>query len=271
MTTSQNFATPAVTLNDGHSMPLLGLGTWQIADDQAAAAVAAALECGYRHLDTATRYRNEQGVGAGIPASGVPREEVFVTTKFPPDRVGAEREVLEQSLELLGLDHIDLWLVHAPGGEGRDNPLISTWEAFLTAQQEGLVRSVGVSNYTPALIDALVAATGVTPAVNQIRWSPTHHDPDVAEALAERGVALEGYSAFRFSNLDDPVLAEIAAAHDATTAQVIIAWHIAHNWVVIPKSTHPDRIRANAAGVRLELSADEVARIDALRDVAPGT
>jgi len=266
MSIAENFATPAATLNDGTVMPLLGLGTWQIPDEQAAEVVTTALQHGYRHLDTATRYGNETGVGAGIATSGLTRDDVFVTTKFPPNLAGAERAELERSLERLGLDRIDLWLIHAPGGENRDDALVSTWENFIAAREDGLVTSIGVSNYTPDLIDTLVAATGVTPAVNQIRWSPTHHDPEVAEALAARGVALEGYSAFRFSNLDDPTLVEIAAAHDATTAQVIVAWHIAHDWVVIPKSTHADRIRANAEGVRLELTADEVARVDALRE-----
>lgn len=266
MSDADTFATPAANLQDGPAMPLLGLGTWQIPDADACEVVATALQYGYRHVDTATRYGNESGVGAGIVASGLPRDEVFVTTKFPPNRAGAEREELEQSLERLGLDRIDLWLIHAPGGEHREDPLVATWEQFVAARDVGLVGSIGVSNYTPEQIDTLVAASGVSPVVNQIRWSPTHHDPDVAEALAARGVVLEGYSAFRFSNLDDPTLVDIAAAHDATTAQVIVAWHVAHGWVVIPKSTHPERIRANADGVRLRLTADEVSRVDALRE-----
>lgn len=268
-----DFATPALPLavpgaSDAAQprMPLLGLGTWQIPDDEATGAVRTALEYGYRHVDTATRYRNEAGVGRGLAESGVARDDVFVTTKFPPDRVGEERAILEQSLSALGVERLDLWLVHAPGGEDRSDPLVSTWEQFIAARSEGLVTSIGVSNYTPEQIDALERETGVRPAVNQIKWSPTHHDPAVAVAHAERGVVLEGYSAFRTSNLDDPVLAEIAAAHDATAAQVIIAWHVAHQWVVIPKSTHAERIRANADGIRIELTDDEVARIDGLRE-----
>lgn len=260
-----DFAQPSLPL-DGPQMPLLGLGTWQIPDDEATATVRTALEYGYRHVDTATRYRNEAGVGRGLAESGVTRDEVFVTTKFPPDRVGEERAVLEQSLAKLGVDRIDLWLVHAPGGEDRSDPLVSTWQEFVAARAEGLVTSIGVSNFTVDQIDTLTEVTGVQPAVNQIKWSPVHHDPAVAAAHAERGVVLEGYSAFRTSNLDDPVLTEIAEAHDATTAQVIVAWHAAHQWVIIPKSTHAERIRANADGIRLQLTDDEVARIDALRE-----
>jgi len=247
-------------------MPLLGLGTWQIPDDEAADAVRTALDCGYRHVDTATRYRNEAGVGRGLAESGVARDEVFVTTKFPPDRPGEERRILEESLTALGLDRIDLWLIHAPGGEDRTDPLVESWQEFIAAREEGLVISIDVSNYTAEQIDVLAERTGVTPAVNQIRWSPTHHDPAVAVALADRGVVLEGYSAFRFSNLEDPTLTAIATTHEVTTAQVVVAWHIAHGWVVIPKSTKPDRIRSNAAGVLVDLTDDDVAAIDALRE-----
>lgn len=267
-----DFAEPSLPLAvpdssgpDVPRMPLLGLGTWQIPEDEAAGAVRTALEYGYRHVDTATRYRNESGVGRGLADAGVARDDIFVTTKFPPDRVGEERAILEQSLSALGVDRLDLWLVHAPGGEDRSDPLVSTWEHFVAAQSEGLVTSIGVSNYTVEQIDTLTEATGVRPAVNQIKWSPAHHDPAVAAAHAERGVVLEGYSAFRTSNLDDPVLTEIAEAHDATTAQVIVGWHVAHQWVIIPKSTHAERIRANADGIRIELTDDEVARIDGLR------
>ncbi|HIT75215.1 MAG TPA: aldo/keto reductase [Candidatus Avipropionibacterium avicola] len=260
------FAKPALALADGHAIPLLGLGTWQIPDDQAETAVGLALEYGYRHLDTATRYRNEAGVGRGLAAASVPRDEVFVTTKFPPDKPGQERRLLEQSLTALGLDRIDLWLIHAPGGDEREDPLIDTWRQFIAAQQEGLVTSIGVSNYTLDQLDVLERETGVMPVLNQILWSPTDHDPRIAAGHRDRGVVLEGFSALRRTNLDDPVLSRIAAAHGISTAQVVIAWHAAHDYVVIPKSVHAERIAANADAVRVVLTEDEVAAIDALRE-----
>lgn len=256
------FAEPTLPLNDGHPIPLLGLGTWQIPDDQVEAVTATALDLGYRHLDTATRYGNEAGVGRALTATTIPRDEVFVTTKFPPDRVGEERALLGQSLTSLGLDRIDLWLIHAPGAEDRSDPLVATWREFIAARDEGLVTSIGVSNYTVDQLDILADQTGVMPAVNQIRWSPADHDPVVVTRHRERGVVVEGFSGLRRSNLEDPTLTRIAAAHGVGTAEVIIAWHVAHGIVVIPKSTHPDRIRSNAEAIRIELTADEVAAID---------
>ena len=161
----------------------------------------------------------------------------------------------------LGVDHVDLWLVHWPPNK-QASPEV--WAEVIKAQQDGLATNIGVSNYSLAQIDELTAATGVTPAVNQIRWSPGIYDATIAAGLAERGVVLEGYSPFKASNLDDPTLVRIAEAHDATTAQVIVAWHVAHGFVVIPKSVHRERIEANAAGARVELTDDEVAAIDGL-------
>lgn len=253
-------ANPSVSVTGG-SMPLLGFGTWQIPDADAPAAVGAALEAGYRHIDTATGYSNQRGVGKALAASGLARDDVFVTTKLPPDNADRVRETIEESLDQLGLDHLDLWLVHwPPNGEARPD----VWEQVVQAQADGFTRAVGVSNYSLAQIDELSEATGATPAVNQIRWSPAEYDAEVAGGLQERGVVLEGYSPFKASNLQDPTLVEIARAHDADTAQVIVAWHVAHEFVVIPKSSNPERIRSNAAGAHLQLSGDEVTRIDGL-------
>ena len=170
-------------------------------------------------------------------------------------------ETIEESLTKLGVDHVDLWLVHWPPNK-QASPEV--WAEVIKAQQDGLATNIGVSNYSLAQIDELIAATGVAPAVNQIRWSPGIYDAGVASGLAERGVVLEGYSPFKSSNLDDPTLVQIAEAHDATTAQVIVAWHVAHGFVVIPKSVQPERIEANAAGARIQLTDDEVASIDSL-------
>ena len=256
-----DYSQPTVTLNDGNAMPLLGFGTWQIPDSEATEATTHALEAGYRHIDTATGYQNEAGIGKALAASDLPRESIFVTTKMPPDNVGKERQTLEESLTKLGIDHVDLWLVHWPPNK-QATP--KAWEQFVAAQSEGLTTSIGVSNYSLDQIDELIKATDVTPAVNQIKWSPAIYDADIVSGLSQRGVVLEGYSPFRASNLEDPKLVSIAEAHGVNTAQVIVAWHIAHNFVVIPKSSNPERIVSNAAGAKVELTDDEVAAIDGL-------
>jgi diketogulonate reductase-like aldo/keto reductase len=253
---------PTVSVGDGHAMPLLGFGTWQLPGKQAYEPVRVALETGYRHLDTATMYRNESEVGRALRDSGVSPGEVFITTKLPAERAGRERETIEASLKALGVDQLDLWLVHwPPNGSARPQ----TWRAFVAARDEGLTRAIGVSNYSVAQIDALTEATGVTPAVNQIPYSPALHDPKLLAEHRERGVVLEGYSPFRRSDLREPVFAEVAAAHGATPTQVILRWHIQHEIVVIPKSATPDRIRENFDVYGFSLSEEEMARIDAVR------
>ncbi len=243
-------------------IPLLGLGTWQADGDDCYRAVRHALDVGYRHVDTATGYGNEEQVGRAIADSGLDRDDVFVTTKLPPDAAGRERETLERSLRLLGLDRVDLWLVHWPPHK-QATP--STWQAFRELRDEGLTRAIGVSNYSLAQVDELVEATGEAPAINQIPWSPADHDPLVVAEHARRGVALEGYSPFKRTDADDPVLRRIAEAHDATVQQVVVRWHVRHRVVVIPKSTNPERIEQNLAALTLALSDEEVAEIDRLR------
>jgi diketogulonate reductase-like aldo/keto reductase len=251
---------PTITLPGG-AMPLLGLGTWQAEGSDAERAVVAALELGYTHIDTATGYGNQAQVGRALSLRDMDRDAVFLTTKLPPDHAGRARQTLMESLAELGTDHLDLWLIHWPPDK-QASP--ETWEQFIAARDEGLVRSIGVSNYSIAQIDELIAATGEAPAVNQIPWSPTDWDADLVAQHAERGVAIEGYSGFKRTDLDDPVLTEIARAHDASTRQVVLRWHVEHGVVVIPKSTNPERIRHNLEALDLTLTADEVARIDAL-------
>lgn len=248
-------------LPGGNDMPLLGFGTWQITGEVAGQAVGWALETGYRHLDTATMYGNEREVGAALGASGLARAEVFVTTKLPPNRAGTERETLEQSLRLLGTDYVDLWLVHWPPPRGAG---VDLWSALIRARDEGLVRDVGVSNYSLAQIDELSAATGVTPAVNQIEWSPVLFDRAQLEGHRERGIVLEGYSALRGGTLEHPVIEEIAERLDRSPAQVIIRWHLQHGVVVIPKSRTRERIVANADVGGFELSPGDMSALDAL-------
>ena len=190
------------------SMPLLGFGTWQIRNSDAPQLTAHALEAGYRHIDTATAYHNEAGIGKALASSALARESVFVTTKLPPDRAGKERRTLEESLAKLGVNYVDLWLVHWPPN-GRAAPRV--WEQFIKARQDGLARAIGVSNYSLSQIDELTQVTGVAPEVNQIRWGPSIYDHGVVLGLQQRGVVLEGYSPFKVSNLSDPILVSIAS------------------------------------------------------------
>jgi 2,5-diketo-D-gluconate reductase A len=250
-----------VPLSVGRPIPLLGFGTWELAGDQAYDGVRSALEIGYRHIDTATGYANEDRVGTALRDSGVDRGEVFITTKCPPERAGRELETLDNSLSLLDVDFVDLWLVHwPPNGEARPD----TWRGFIEALQLGKTKAIGVSNYSIDQIDELIAATGQAPALNQIPWSPFSYDPDLATALAARSVVLEGYSPLKRSRLDDPALAEIASAHGKTPAQVILRWHLEHEFVVIPRSSRRERIEQNFALYDFELGDAEIARIDAL-------
>ena len=241
-------------------MPLLGFGTWQITGPQAYDAVRTALDVGYRHLDTATVYRNEEEVGRALADSGVPREDVFVTTKVPP---GAEdpQQTLETSLRKLGTDHLDLWLIHWTEGDSIHEDL---WQVLREAQQAGKVRDVGVSNYSLDQLDRLTEASGQQPAVNQIEWAPTLYDPEIADGHAERGVVLEGYSALKNTDLDGAVLREIADTHQVSAAQVLLRWHLDHGFVAIPKSVTPERIAVNFDVTGFSLTPEEVGRIDAL-------
>ena len=250
-----------VALPGGGRMPLLGFGTWQLKGDEALRATATALEAGYRHLDTATVYGNEAEVGRALAESGVPREHVFITTKCPPDHAGKERDTLRRSLDLLGTDHVDLWLVHWPGHDEGD---VDLWRGFIEARDAGLVRDIGVSNYSAAQIDAVTETSGVAPAVNQIRWSPLLYDAEVVAEHAKRGVVLEGYSALKGGTLDHPTITAIAERLGRTTAQVIVRWHVQHGTVVIPRSSKPDRVRANADVEGFALTDADMAAIDAL-------
>jgi diketogulonate reductase-like aldo/keto reductase len=243
--------TSGPTLPSGATFPYLGFGTWQITGDAAQTSTEAALAAGYRHVDTARMYRNEQQVGAALT------DGVFVTTKIPPDDARQHREVIQESLDALG--HVDLWLLHWPG----DSDIVAVWRDMIAVRDEGLVGDIGVSNFSLAQLDQVTEATGVAPAVNQIPWSPYRQKPEVLQGHRDRGIVLEGYSGLKGGTLDDPVINQIAERLGRTPAQVIIRWHLAHEVVVIPKSTHPERIASNA-DLDFELSDDDVAALDAL-------
>jgi 2,5-diketo-D-gluconate reductase A len=261
MTDAPALPDDTVALTHGSAMPLLGFGTWQIKGKDAVRATSAALEAGYRHLDTATVYGNEAEVGRALAESGVPRDEVFVTTKCPPDRAGRELDTLRESLDRLQTDHVDLWLIHWPGAGSTD---VALWRAFVEAQQAGLAREIGVSNFDAALIDEVTADAGVAPAVNQIEWSPLRYDAGVVADHRDRGIVLEGYSALRGGTLDHPAIIGIAERLGRTPAQVIIRWHLQHQVVVIPKSVDPERIRSNADVGGFELSSEDMSTLDGL-------
>jgi diketogulonate reductase-like aldo/keto reductase len=206
-------------------------------------------------------YGNETEVGQALRDSGVPREEVFVTTKLPPERAGREQETLAKSLRALGVGSIDLWLIHWPPAAGSS---VRVWREFIAARDAGLTRSIGVSNYSTAQIDELISATGETPVANQIPWSPFDYSASVLAESRERGVVVEGYSPLKGSDLRNPVLTEIADRHGVTVPQVVLRWHLEHGIPVIPKSSRKERIEANFDLFGFQLDADEVTRLDAL-------
>jgi 2,5-diketo-D-gluconate reductase A len=253
--------TDTLSLPGGGRFPLVGFGTWQLRGDECYTATLAALQAGYRHVDTATMYQNEAEVGRALRDSGVPREDVFVTTKFNPRRSGpSELDTLARSLEQLGTTYVDLWLVHAPVDDRND----AVWKSFVSAQTDGLARDIGVSNFSVRQIDRVIESSGVTPAANQIEWRPSLYDAALVAAHASRGVVVEGYSALRGGSLRDPVVNRIAEETGRTPAQVLVRWHVQHGIVVIPRSSQPDRVRANADVGGFSLSEQQMSDLDGL-------
>ena len=263
---------PLIKLNDGHSIPQLGLGTWPLDDDQVAAAVVTAVEAGYRHIDTAVKYGNEEGVGNGILASGVERGEIFVTTKLDGQFQGQDRAVegLEGSLRRMKLEYVDLLLIHWPL-PARDE-FISTWRTFERLQAEGKVRSIGVSNFKPAHLERLFAETDVVPAVNQIQLSPAITRVAEREFHNKHGIVTESYSPLGGSGaslLDAPLLAQLGEKYDKTPGQLVLRWHIQNGLVVIPKSGDPQRMRENFDVFDFALDPQDLAEMSIL-DEGPG-
>src|SRR3954464_6869384 len=256
----------ARVLADGSEMPLLGLGVWQVEDGaEAENAVRWALDLGYRHIDTAQAYGNEESVGRALRDSGVPREEIFLTTKFYPAHKDPEPEA-QRSLERLGVDQVDLYIIHWPQG----GPTWA-WPGMELAHQRGFARSIGVSNFDVNELDALLAQAEVRPTVNQIQFSPFKFRRRLLEACEERAIALEAYSPLTTGrNLDDRRVAEIAARYDRTPAQVMLRWVVQRGLPVIPKSVRRERIEENAQIFDFELADADMAALDAL-DETGGT
>ena len=256
---------PRLPLGGGEEIPQLGFGVFQVPPEDTAEVVVRALDTGYRHIDTAAAYGNEAGVGQALRASGLDREEVFVTTKCFNDDQGYEeaKHALRASLDLLEMEHVDLYLIHWP--VPAHDRYVETWKAFIEMQEEGLTRSIGVSNFQPAHLARLVDETGVSPSVNQVELHPRLQQPGLRREHADRGILTEAWSPLAQGQvLDDPVITGIAEAHQKTPGQVVLRWHLQLGNVVIPKSATPERIEENFDIFGFELSDEEMEQIESL-------
>ncbi|GAA4786320.1 aldo/keto reductase [Streptomyces ziwulingensis] len=259
---------PPIILNNGVEMPQLGFGVWQVPDNEAESAVTTALQAGYRSIDTAAIYGNEEGTGRAIAASGVPREELFVTTKLWNSEQGYDSTLraFDTSLSKLGLDHVDLYLIHWPV-PARDR-YIDTYKAFEKILADGRARAIGVSNFLPEHLDRLIAETSVIPAVNQIELHPHLQQHASREYHAEQGIATEAWSPLGSGKgiLEVPAIVAIAQKHERTAAQVVLRWHLQLGNIVIPKSVTPSRIEENIAVFDFRLDDEDLAAISALNE-----
>lgn len=258
---------PSVTLNSGHTIPQLGFGVFLVPADDAERVVSEALEVGYRHIDTAAIYRNEEGVGRAIAASGIPREELFVTTKLWNDHQAGDLpwDAIRASLDKLQLDYVDLYLTHWPTPER--GTYSNAWAKLLEIKQAGLARTVGVCNHLPEHLDRLVADTGVVPAVDQVELHPAYQERDVQQWAAAHGTVIESWGPLgqgKYPLFEAAPVAAAAAAHGVTPAQVVIRWHLQHGFVVFPKTTHRARMQENLDVFGFALTDAEVAAIDSL-------
>jgi len=255
---------PLVTVTDDVQMPILGLGVYQIPPEQTEQAVTEALAAGYRHIDTAAAYVNEEAVGRAIASSGIPRAELFITTKLWVSDSGedAARRAFDRSLQRLGLDHLDLYLIHQPYGD-----YYGSWRAMEKLQQEGLVRAIGVSNFYPDRLVDLIDHNDVTPAVNQIETHPYFQRADYQTLMRERGVQIESWGPFaegRNGLFTDPTLSKIGVARGKSVAQIVLRWLIQRGVVVIPKSVRPERMAENIDVFDFALTDDDMSRIAAM-------
>ncbi|HEX8715072.1 MAG TPA: aldo/keto reductase [Solirubrobacteraceae bacterium] len=264
---------PTLPLGGDERIPQLGFGVFQVPPKETERVVAEALSVGYRHIDTAAAYRNEAGVGAALHASGLAREAYFVTTKCWNDNQGYEqaKRACHTSLERLELDHVDLYLIHWP--VPAHDRYVETWRAFIELRQEGLIRSIGVSNFEPEHLERVIAETGVTPAINQVELHPHFQQVGLRREHERLGIVTESWSPLgQGLELEDPLIVEIARAHGKSPAQAIIRWHLQIGAVVIPKSVTPSRIAENFDVFDFELSAEQmeaIAALDAGRRIGP--
>ena len=259
---------PTITLNDGNSIPQLGLGVFKLPADDTARVVAEALELGYRHIDTAQMYGNEAGVGDAVAASGLDRGEVFVTTKLNNGnhRPDDARRSFEQSLATMGLDYVDLFLIHWPQPSRSSDGYVAAWKTLEELKRDGRARSIGVSNFEIEHLERLAAETETVPAVNQIELHPYLGNDEVRAWGEEHGIATEAWSPIARGGdvLRHATVTEIGEAHGRTPAQVVLRWHLQHGTIVFPKTSSSERLRENFALFDFQLAPDDVARIDAL-------
>jgi 2,5-diketo-D-gluconate reductase A len=254
---------PNLDLGGGVTIPQFGVGVFQVPPEQTVENVTTAIELGYRHIDTAKAYGNEAEVGQAVRASGLPREDFFITTKLWNDDHADAVGALKASLGRLEMDHVDLYLIHWPA-PGQDR-YVQAWQGLIEAQQQGLVRAIGVSNFQPAHLRRIIDETGVTPAVNQIELHPLLAQPGLRREHADRGIVTEAWSPLaQGAALQEPAITEIAEAHDRTPGQVVLRWHVQLGNVVFPKSLTPERLAQNIDIWDFELSDDEMERIEAL-------
>ncbi len=262
---------PTLQLNDGRSIPQLGFGVFKVDPAETERIVTEAFEAGYRHIDTAAIYGNEEGVGRAIAASGIPRDELFITTKIWNDRRGAAeaRAAMGESLEKLGLDHVDLYLIHWPT-PANGSP-VETWETLAELRSEGLTTSIGVSNFDERYLPEILE-TGIVPAVNQIELHPQFQQRAATELAAQHSIAIEAWGPLGQGKVDysSGVIGEIAERLGVSWAQVTLAWHLAAGRIVFPKSNRRERMDENLAAAQVELTADDIAAIDALDQGAAG-
>ena len=263
---------PVLTFNDGNTIPQLGYGVWQVEDDVAEKVVVQAFEAGFRHIDTAKIYGNEAGVGRAIERSGLTPEEIFITTKLWNADQGYEStlKAFEESMERLGLETLDLYLIHWM--QPKQDKYVETWKALIELQKQGRVKTIGVSNFTKEGLQRLIDETGVVPAINQVELHPFFNQAELREFNASKGILTQAWSPLGQGGelLESAVIGQIAAKHGATPAQVVIAWHLAIGNVVIPKSVTESRIRENYAALDVSLDETDVQAINGLDNSAEG-
>ena len=258
---------PTITLNDGHTIPQLGFGVFKVEPDETTRIVADALEVGYRHIDTAAIYGNEEGVGKALAASNINRSELFITTKLWNDRQGTQSafDAFEESLEKLGLDYVDLYLIHWPAPA--NDKFVESWKALEKIQESGRARSIGVSNFLVPHLDRLLHETSIVPAVNQIELHPAHQQPEVTAFARENGINIEAWGPLgqgKYPLFEEQVIADAAEAHGKSPAQIVIRWHLQRGNILFPKSNGLARMTENFNVFDFELTRTEVTMISAL-------